>query len=453
MQKVSCGHEKNVFGAPLCTHLQSCREPWLKYVKWFVGSGLDTEFVCVACAEEREKGIPTEAAFVCEECFKYATTEVGDLVRTAGRPEIRVVSEPFDRAVCETPIPNECKKIIDIAPIKHDSRSTWLLLGKDGELWRFDTQDGTAELVARTQVPSEVAGDAFAGHTLTTRLHATQDGVFAAVLNDYGRHGQVIDLRSGKSTLKLDGGDYHPETVPFSFAFATWLGKAVVIHRTAWNRLDISDASTGGLLSDRRPTSYRNGEQRPEHYLDYFHGALYLSPDGTHIVDDGWVWHPVGIPVVWSVDRWLSENIWESEDGPTKRDVCARSYYWDHGIAWLNERTVAIGGIGDDDTEMVDGARIFDITSTGTAGPKWRSDWSWAREISAFAGPAGKFFSDKKYLYSAGKDGLSRWDPRAGVRTGHIENFFPSRHHVWSGELVQLSDGALLRWSTTEKVS
>jgi hypothetical protein len=47
----------------------------------------------------------------------------------------------------------------------------------------------------------------------------------------------------------------------------------------------------------------------------------------------------------------------------------------------LDERTVAIGGIGDDDTEMVDGARIFDITSTGAAGPKWRSDWSWAREI------------------------------------------------------------------------
>src|SRR5215467_15304674 len=101
MQKVSCGHEKNVFGAPLCAHLRSCREPWLKYVKWFVGSGLDTEFVCIACAEEREKGISTEAAFVCEECFQYATTEVGDIVRTGGRPEIRALSEPFDRAICE----------------------------------------------------------------------------------------------------------------------------------------------------------------------------------------------------------------------------------------------------------------------------------------------------------------------------------------------------------------
>jgi len=64
-------------------------------------------------------------------------------------------------------------------------------------------------------------------------------------VNDYGQYGQVIDLRSGKITLNLDGGDYCPETVPFSFGFASWQGNVVVIHRAAWNRLDISDASTG----------------------------------------------------------------------------------------------------------------------------------------------------------------------------------------------------------------
>jgi hypothetical protein len=195
-----------------------------------------------------------------------------------------------------------------------------------------------------------------------------------------------MDLRSGKATLPLDGGDYHPETVPFSFAFAESQGQIVAIHRTAWNRLDISDASSGRLLTERGPTSYKHGEARPQHYLDYFHGRLYLSPGGTRILDDGWVWHPVGIPIVWSLERWLSENRWESEDGPTRKEVCAREYYWDHGIAWLDENRVAIGGIGDDDAEMIAGARIFDITSTGRAGRRWRSDWQWAREITAFAG-------------------------------------------------------------------
>ena len=450
MQEVSCGHLKAPFGMPLCVHLRSCRQPWLKYVKWFIGSGLDTEFICVSCAEAREKGLSAETAFVCEECFEHASKKIGQLVKVEGQPEIRVLSGPFNAALCETAIPNECGRILDIAPLNHESRSTWLFLGEDCRIWRWDAHSGEVEIVGRASIPSETPGDSFAGHTLTTRLHASQNGQFAAVVNDYGRYGQVVDLRSGKETLKLDGGDYCPETVPFSFVFASRQGQVVVIHRTAWNRLDVSDASTGQLLSERGPTSYRDGEQRPQHYLDYFHGALYVSPAGTHILDDGWVWHPVGIPVVWSVDRWLSENIWESEDGATKRDVCARSYYWDHGIAWLDEKTVAVGGIGDEDNEIVDGARVFDITSTGPASPTWRSDWSWAREISVFAGPAGKFFSDGKHLYSAGKNGLSRWDPRAGVQTGHIENFFPTRHHVGASELVQLSDRALLRWSTTE---
>jgi hypothetical protein len=449
-EAVSCGHGQAPFGVPLCLHLRTAREPWLKYVKWFVGSGLDTEFICVDCAEARDKGLSAETAFVCRECFQHATTEIGELTRTGGNPEIRVVSKAFDQLVHETLIPKECKQILDIAPIKNDGRSMWLLLSHDGRIWRFDAGTEKLESVGQVNITAETVADSFAGHTLTTRLHASQDSQFAALVNDYGRYGQVIDLRSGKITLNLDGGDYCPETVPFSFAFASRQGQVVAIHRTAWNRLDISDASTGELLSDRGPTSYRNGEQRPEHYLDYFHGALYLSPQHTHILDDGWVWHPVGIPVVWSLEQWLSGNIWESEDGPTKRDVCARTYYWDHGVAWLDEKTVAIGGIGDDDAEMVDGARIFDIALTGTAGPQWRSDWSWAREISVFAGPAGRFFSDGDCLYSVGKDGLSQWDPKAGVRTGHIENFCPTHHHVDARELVQLRQGSLLRWSMCE---
>ena len=214
--------------------------------------------------------------------------------------------------VIKTEIPNNGKAIVDIAPVNQESQSNWLMLAEDGGLLRFDAHSGRSELVGRIELPSESARDPFAGHALTRRLHASHNGEFAAVVNDYGLYGQVIDLRSGKITLNLDGGDYCPETVPFSFGFASWQGNVVVIHRAAWNRLDISDASTGNLLSERGPTAYQSGEQRPEHYLDYFHGALYLSPDGTRILDDGWVWHPVGIPVVWSVDRWLSENVWES---------------------------------------------------------------------------------------------------------------------------------------------
>jgi len=111
------------------------------------------------------------------------------------------------------------------------------------------------------------------------RLHVSRDGEFAAVVNDYGRHGQLVDLRSGNVTVELDGGDYDQDTVPFSFAFTNVGGRLVAIHRTAWNRLDISEPATGKLLTERGPTSYQHGEPRPEHYLDYFHRRTVSEPE------------------------------------------------------------------------------------------------------------------------------------------------------------------------------
>jgi hypothetical protein len=347
----------------------------------------------------------------------------------------------------QTAIPSEYGRILDIAPLNEEIRSIWLVLAADGRLFRLLADSGESELITRVDIPSETAKDPFNGHTLAPRLHAAPNGQFAAVVNDYGRYGRIIDLRSGNVTMQLDGGEYCCDTVPFSFAFVCRRGQVVAIHRTDWNRLDISDPSNGRLLTSRGPTSYQQGEERPQHYLDYFHGRLYPSPNGTHMLDDGWVWHPVGAPAIWSVDRWLSENVWESEDGASRRDLCARGYYWDHGATWLGDDTVALSGIGDDDSDMTAGARIFDTTSLGEPRPGWQTGWSSAKEVTAFAGPAGSFFSDGRWLYSTAEAGLFRWDPSTGRQTGHIECFQPNHHHRGARELVQLMGSALLRWS------
>jgi len=86
----------------MCVHLRTCREPWIKYVKWYIGAGFDTELLCVPCAERREQDLPAEVASVCEECFEYATTEVCDLVRAGGQPEIRIRPEPFNNTLNES---------------------------------------------------------------------------------------------------------------------------------------------------------------------------------------------------------------------------------------------------------------------------------------------------------------------------------------------------------------
>lgn len=440
-----CGHYAP-YGSPVCPHIRPHLEPWQKYVKWYVGAGLDVELICSECADRRGHGADISVDLMCEECFDNATNEVAYQIGVRGTPEIRTRSKPFDFTLREIATPSSLGSIIDLAPIVSGLNSIWLLLGEDGAISRFDAEIGDSVPLASSSVPSEPGHKAWAGHQLRRRLHASKRGDFAAVVNDYGHHGQVIDLATGKVTKALDGGDYHPETVPFSLAFAESNGGTLVIHRTAWNRLDISDPSTGKLLTERRPTSYQRGEERPEHYLDYFHGALHISPNGELIVDDGWIWHPVGIPTVWSLERWVTENVWESEGGSTKRDICARDYYWDHAIVWLTDSKVVVGGIGDDDNDMIDGARIFDIAGYGDIGPNWRQDSHWAQEVASFAGPAGTFFADGELLFSSDAAGLSRWDPVDGARTGLVPNFHPTRQHPGTTELAELSEGVLRLW-------
>jgi hypothetical protein len=352
--------------------------------------------------------------------------------------------------VKKTPLPADMGKILDFAPINQTSHSEWLMLMEDGSLIRLDADSLAHKRVASIVLQLEPDYEPWDNKPLRHHLHVSDCGTFAAVVNDYGKHGLVVDLQSGIVTLVLNGGDYYPETVEFSFAFVNVRGQVRCIHRTDWNRLDISDPATGELLSARGPTRYKGDVPCRPDYLEYFHGALQVSPKSTHILSDGWIWHPVGVPKIWNVEKWCLSNPWESEDGPSKRDICSRDYHWGHALCWIDEKTIAIGGIGDDDEIMTAGTRIFDITSTGKASDEWRSDKKWPLETATFHGPAGLFFSNGTSLFSADAIGLSRWNITSGVQTGHIPSFIPTRHHRGASELVQLIDNTLVRWCMTE---
>lgn len=361
----------------------------------------------------------------------------------AGEPEIRVRPEPFHTTLKTTSLPKDVGAVLEIAPVNHSNESVWMILAASGDVFRFRADTSDCDQVGHSSLPAEP--ECSTSVPLRPRLHVSHRGEFAAVVNDYGHYGQVIDARTGKVTLDLDGGDYLPETVPLSFAFAEFGGRVFAIHRTAWNRLDFSDPAAGRLLSERGPTSYQSGEDRPDHYLDYFHGALHVNPSNTRILDDGWIWHPVGVPQTWSLERWFSENVWESEDGPSKKDICGRVYYWDHPMVWLNETTVAIAGIGDDRNVITDGACVFDVTASGKANSEWFAEWEWALEINAFAGPAGRFFTDGVSLFSSSPEGLSRWCVSDGARTGQLLDFEPTHHHRGAREFALVSGDGLTR--------
>ncbi|WP_245687471.1 hypothetical protein [Streptacidiphilus griseoplanus] len=334
--------------------------------------------------------------------------------------------------------------IVDLAPVRDREPHVWLALGADGTINRWDVAAGDHEAVGSTSIAAEADREPWNGHRLRRRLHASHDGTFAAVVNDYGRFGEVIDLRTGEVTLTLDNQGGHEETVPFSLAFAQSRGRCVVVHRSAWNRLDVSDAQTGVLLTDRLLPAPADGDAVPEHHLDYFHGALYVSPDGKRILDDGWMWHPVGVPSVWGLDQWIEGNEWESEDGPSRVDVCGREYYWDHAMTWIDSVRVAVEGLGDDDDVMQPGARIFDTSRTGQGG-LWRMPT--AVELNAFEGPNGRFFSDGTYLFSCDDSGLSTWDPVVGRLLGVVPGFSPAHHHPGARQFLQLADGVIRLWA------
>ncbi|HEX6684403.1 MAG TPA: hypothetical protein VF062_16495 [Candidatus Limnocylindrales bacterium] len=123
--------------------------------------------------------------------------------------------------------------IVDLAPVASEHGSVWLLLAEDGWIGRFHADRGTWEVQARCTVPDEPSHDPWMGHRLRRRLLASADGRYAVVVNDFGRHGQLLDLATGSVSMTLDGGGYQSETVPFSAAFVEHDGRMILIHRTA----------------------------------------------------------------------------------------------------------------------------------------------------------------------------------------------------------------------------
>ena len=211
--------------------------------------------------------------------------------------------------------------ILAFQPVSADSTPVCIAITESGGLCRID-------LAAGLVTPLTRIADADVNLTEEVSLHLSQDGELAAIVNSFGPRGVVIRLTFGEVTLHMERGNYYPEHSRFPVSFVEINGRTLLVHATAWNRLDVSDPRTGKLLTERGPTFYQTGQSEPAHYLDYFHAGLMASPNGEWIADNGWIWHPVGAVRIWSLRKWVEENVWESEDGPSLRTLCRRDYFW-----------------------------------------------------------------------------------------------------------------------------
>ncbi len=427
MPQLDCPHQTTTETRLICVHLLEAinhddTDEDFEFFKYFTGIGKEYSLICDKCHQtplESSANIRT----VCLKCFQEAegNRSISEWIGNVGKPQIleRATNLSFTHTVIELDS-LMTDNILDIQPIETSFKPIWVALTKAGNLIQINFE--SQEISHLANLPeSKLNLDE------KISLHLSPEGKVAAVVNTKGSHGIVIDLSSGKMTMPLYRGNYHIEHCVFSIAFFTHEGRLLLVHATEWNRLDISDPLTGELITDRPSPRRVRDTPIPEHYLDYFHCGLLVSPDQEWIIDNGWVWHPVGIIYSWSLHLWLAENVWESEDR-IRKNFCRRDNYWDGPICWISNNTLAIWGYGEYEYHLVAAVRLFDIPS--------------GKEIRWFVGPTGDLVFDV-YLFSFGKEyGASVWDIETGERLLLESEFCPTGYHRGAKQfLTVLPDG------------
>jgi hypothetical protein len=106
---------------------------------------------------------------------------------------------------------------------------------------------------------------------------------YLCAVADYGLTGIVIDIQTGRK-LPLSREYYYSEHCCFPIAFLEHEGETLLVHGTAWNRLDFTRLRDFTLLTER--------EETKENGIDYFLSSLFVSPKQRQFAANGWVWQP-----------------------------------------------------------------------------------------------------------------------------------------------------------------
>lgn len=231
--------------------------------------------------------------------------------------------------------------ILAIAPIQTDENNLYIL-SQNGCLYRYDVlQQQLFTIFNNITLPILNTRELRHYGTPIYDIKCSANGKFVAIYVDYGQFGIILDIEKQRTILEIDTQNYYEDTVPFSLAFTTFEHDDIVIYRSDWNRLESFNLSQNISTTARYIAPYERNH-RPEHYLDYFHGALYVSPNDEYILDDGWVWQPYAVPHLWSLPTWLMQNPFESEDGASLQAVIFDEEDWDYPMCWLDNQRFAL---------------------------------------------------------------------------------------------------------------
>lgn len=402
MATVECPHTDAPAYGRVCLHLLD--KPDGGYNLRFSDTGTNYDLSCRSCREALP-GSEADLLMVCRACFNNVENE-GYPTGMIGQPRIRERRTQFNwthEPVGLADAPHDA--FLDIQPIQAVREPVFVALTPDGSLVALD-------VAARTATTLGIVPECGIDWTQPISLYVSPRGEFAAVVNTHGQYGAVLELATGKMTMRLVRDDDDPDSPELtnsdlSVAFFESAGRLLLIHATQWFRLDTSDPQTGELLTSR--------DLGGPHSLDYCHCQLVVSPSGAWVAEDGWIWHPMGMVAVWNLQQWLHDNVWESEDGSTRKVLCAREWLWNTPLCWLDDRALAVWGYGTSDRDVIPGVRIFDVVTS--------------KQLRWFPGPDGQLAFDT-YLFSySSESGTAVWDVETGERLLHDPNFHPIRYH------------------------
>lgn len=407
----------------VCYHIASADYGDVDYLRYFTGNGTEYYLVCEECSNNKETLLDNLREISKTDFIKHDEVLFSPL-EFKGYPQIKTRKTDLKFEHINVKLKREIgEKILDYQPHNSNPNCIVIVLTETLRLLKIDLTRGDYEELCR------VSEDTPIDLNDNVSIELSKHGDLCTVVNTYGQFGVVIDISSGKILMRLNRGNYHNDVSVFPIAFIEWKGRNLIVHGTDWNRLDISDLFTGDLITKRGPTEYTqstddNGIVRPDRYLDYFHSSITVSENCEWIVDNGWIWHPVGQVVKWSINKWLEDNVWESEDGLSKKELCSRIYFWEGEICWIDEDTVAVFGFGNDTECILPAVRVFNVAS--------------GEELYWFAGPDNWLFFDI-YLFSASpEDGTKVWDVNSGELLHTDESFCPGMYHKGSKTFISV---------------
>ncbi|MCD9025441.1 hypothetical protein [Cohnella silvisoli] len=320
----------------------------------------------------------------------------------------------------------ENEVILDIQPIITEDNS-YFAITRSGKILEINTKDESCNTVFSID-NGELDFDKYVSILISS------DRNIVAAFNTFGRNGLVIDLNMNRIMMRFSRDEYHYEQTIFPVAFVKHNNQVLIIHGTLWNRLDITNPLTGEVLTARE-----NPETTEEHYLDYFHGQLLISPDHEWVVDNGWEWHPLGSVTTWNLKQWIINNKWESEDGVSKKDLWWGKEDWNDPICWISNTQVGLSGKLDislfDEEDILNHQkgtvyRIYNVT-----------DGSIVNEFEIYY---GKLFFDT-YLFCSSQDkGFQIYDHSNGKVLFEDNTINPVIYHNKSKEFIEVKDNEIM---------